>query len=89
MRDLNEFLKIFTPENHNSQDLLYLEARYNWTVSLGNQGELYDKMIQAYKGTTFEIKNCPNRYKIGVQQKIILQNNVKNDRSREAQQPLF
>lgn len=89
MRDLNEFLKIFTPKDHNSQDLLYLEARYNWTVSIGNHSELYEKMTQEYKGTTFEIKNFPDRYKIGVQGKCLFKNHVQNDRSRQAQQPLF
>lgn len=85
MRDLNEFLKIFTPIDHNSQDLLYLEARYNWTVCLGDHNDLYDKMIEAYKGTTFEMNNFPDRYKIGPKGKCL----IKNDRSREAQEPLF
>lgn len=49
----------------------------------------WDKMIEAFKGTTFEMKNFPDRYKIGDQGKSLVKNHLKNDRSREAQQPLF
>lgn len=51
-----KWLKENLPANHNEQDVEYLKARYAWMHAKGFNTELWNKCLEAYQGTTFQLR---------------------------------
>lgn len=51
LESLEIYLSHFLPENHNEQDVIYLNERYKWETI---REYTYHSVHAAYKGTTFE-----------------------------------
>ena len=51
-----EWVKQNLPENHNEQDIKYLKARYQWMHAKDFDTELWNKCVEAYQGTTFQLR---------------------------------